>query len=118
MLVVVKKHPTEFVIKGNLPRKYLALLKKDYGKNVIVEDDEMVLATEMDWYKEIKAEETPGGNLRFYRKLHKLTQPQLAEKLEVSKQKISNMENSIIPISRKTAYRLSELFTVPAGRFI
>ena len=118
MLVVVKKPPTEFIIQGNLPKKYLALLKKDYGSNAIVEDDELVVATEMDWYKEMKVEETPGGNLRFYRKLHKLTQQQLAEKLEVTKQKVSNMENSIIPISRKTAHRLSEIFAVPAGRFV
>ena len=84
----------------------------------MVENDELVLATEMEWYKEVKAEETPRGNLRFYRKLHTLTQLQLAEKLEITKQKISNMENGIIPISRKTACRLSEIFSVPAGRFI
>ena len=117
MLVVVKKPPTEFIIEGNIPEKYLKLLKKDYRDNVRVEED-MVLATEMDWYKQIKLEETPGGNLRFYRRLHKLTQIKLAKKLEVSKQKISNMENGIIPISRKTAYKLSGIFEVPAGRFI
>ncbi len=119
MLVVVKKPPTEFVIQGNIPKKYVNLLKGEYGDCVIVEEDsEYELATESQWYKEEKAKETPGGNLRFYRKQHKLTQPELGEKLEVSKQKISNMENGIIPISRKTAYRLAEIFDVPAGRFI
>jgi DNA-binding XRE family transcriptional regulator len=119
MLVVVKKPPTEFVIQGNIPAHYVDLLKDDYGDCVVVEEDsEYELATESQWYKEQQAKETPGGNLRSYRKLHKLTQPQLGEKLEVSKQKISNMENGIIPISRKTAQRLAELFDVPAGRFI
>lgn len=119
MLVVVKKPPTEFIIKGNFPQKYLKLLKKEYGEGLTVEDDdELVVATEMDWYKELKAEETPGGNLRFYRKLHKMTQPELGEKLGVTKQKISNMENGIIPISRKTACELSRIFGIPAGRFI
>ena len=117
MLVAVKKPPTEFIIKGNIPEKYLKLFIKDYGDNVKVEED-MVLATEMDWYKQIKEEETPGGNLKFYRKLHNLTQVKLAKKLLVSKQKISNMENGIVPISRKTAYKLSEIFGTPAGRFI
>ena len=117
MLVVVRKPPTEFIIKGNFPKKYFNLLKKDYGDNIRVEED-FVPATEMDWYKQIKAEETPGGNLKFYRKLQNFTQVTLAEKLGVSKQKISNMENGIIPISRKTAYKLSDIFRVPAGRFI
>jgi DNA-binding XRE family transcriptional regulator len=115
----VKKRPTEFVIQGNIPEKYLEILKKDYGKALTIkENSDYELATESAWYKKMKAEETPGGNLRFYRKLHTMTQCQLAESLEVSKQKISNMENGIIPISRKSALRLSELFAVPAGRFI
>ena len=119
MLVVVKKPPTEFVIQGNLPKKYLALLKKDYRNNITVEEDsEYELASKSEWYKEMKAKETPGGNLKFYRKLHNMTQPELAEKLEVTKQKISNMENGIVPISRKTAYRFAEIFAVPPGRFI
>ena len=119
MLVVVKKPPTEFIIEGNIPEKYLTLLKKEYGKNMFIEEEnEYEIATESQWYKQIKQEETPGGNLRFYRKLHKLTQVKLAEKLEVSKQKISNMENNIIPISRKTAHKLSKIFGVLAGRFI
>lgn len=78
----------------------------------------MIDVKNMDWYKEMKAKETPGGNLRFYRKLHKLTQTQLAKKLEVSKQKISNMENGIVPIGRKSALRIAEIFEVSAGQFI
>jgi DNA-binding XRE family transcriptional regulator len=119
MLVVVKKPPTEFVIQGNIPQKYITMLKNDYGDNLVVEDDDKYeLAETSKWYKEMKSKETPGGNLRFYRRLHKLTQPDLGKKIHVSKQKISNMENGIIPISRKMALELSELFGVSAGRFI
>jgi DNA-binding XRE family transcriptional regulator len=124
MLVAVKKPPTEFVVQGNIPDKFINLLKKDYGSAVTVEqdpandDDEWVDVTEMEWYKEAKARETPGGNLRFYRRLHKMTQPALGTLLGVSKQKISNMENGIIPISRQTALRLEKIFKVRAGRFI
>ena len=46
-----------------------------------------------------------------------MTQRELAEKLEVSKQKISNMEHNLKPVSRKTAYRLSEIFGIKPGRF-
>lgn len=119
MLVVVKKPPTEFVMQGNIPRKYITMLKKEYGNEMsIEEDDEMVPVTDMDWYKEQKAKETPGDTLRFYRKLHGMTQSFLAEKLEITKQKISNMEHNLKPISRKTAYQLSEIFGVAPGRFI
>jgi DNA-binding XRE family transcriptional regulator len=119
MLVAVKKPPTEFIIQGNIPEKYLNLLKKDFGLAMsITDDDEPVPVTEMDWYKEMKAKETPGDTLRFYRKLHRMTQPQLAEKMAVSKQKISNMEHDLKPISRKTAYQLAEIFGIAPGRFI
>jgi DNA-binding XRE family transcriptional regulator len=116
----VKKPPTEFAIKGNIPKKYLTLLKKDYGKNLTIVNDkeELVDVREMNWYKEMKAKETPGDTLRFYRKLHKLTQEELGRKLGVPKQKISNMENALKPISRKMAHKLSEIFEIAAGRFI
>ena len=119
MLVVVKKPPTEFVMQGNIPKKYITMLKKEYGNEMSIEDDdEMVSVMEMDWYKEQKAKETPGDTLRFYRKLHGMTQSNLAEKLEITKQKVSNMEHNLKPISRKTAYQLSEIFGAAPGRFI
>jgi DNA-binding XRE family transcriptional regulator len=120
MLVAVKKPPTEFVMQGTIPQKYLTLIKNEYGPdaNIVEDDSGYVPVTEMEWYKEMKAAETPGDTLRFYRKLHKMTQPDLAEKLGASKQKSSNMEHDLKPISRKTAYRLSEIFGVAPGRFI
>jgi transcriptional regulator with XRE-family HTH domain len=84
----------------------------------VEDDNEYELATEAAWYKEAQSKETPGSTLRFYRKLHKMTQAVLGEKLGVSKQKVSNMENGIIPISRKTAYQLAEFFGRAPGRFI
>ena len=120
MLVVVKKPPIEFTIEGNIPEKLLKFIKKDYGEDVTIEDDgdELVLATEMEWYKEEKAKQTPGGNMCFYRRLHKLTQQQLGKKLEITKQEVSNMENNIVPISRQMAHKLAEIFNVHAEKFI
>jgi DNA-binding XRE family transcriptional regulator len=121
MLVVVRKPPTEFIVKGTIPEKYLTLLKKDFGSHAVVKEDEdttLVPVTGMNWYKEMKAAETPGDTLGFYRKLHKMTQVELAERLGVSKQKISNMEHNLKPVSRKTAYQLSEIFGIKPGRFI
>ena len=120
MLAVVKRRPIEFMVQGNIPEKYLKLLRKDYGTDVTIsnEADDYVPVTEMDWYKTMKAEETPGDTLRFYRKLHNMTQTALAEKLGVTKQKISNMEHGLKPISRKAAYQLAEIFSIAAGRFV
>jgi DNA-binding XRE family transcriptional regulator len=119
MLAVVKKPPIEFTVRGEIPGKYLELLKKDFGPALsIFEDEETLSVTEMDWYREMKEKETPGDTLRFYRTLHNMTQEDLAARLGVTKQKISNMEHNTKPVSRKTAYQLSELFKISPGRFI
>ena len=119
MLAVVKNPLIEFIIEGEIPEKYLNLLKEDFGPALsIFEDEDAILASKMDWYREIKGKETPGTTLRFYRKLHNMTQEELAFRIGVTKQKISNMEHNAKPISRKTAYRLSEAFKISPGRFI
>jgi DNA-binding XRE family transcriptional regulator len=120
MLVVVKKHPIEFTIQGNIPEKYLTLLKNDYGNDVIIDEEENEYEPAIDalWYKELQIKETPGGNLRFYRKLHKMTQTILGEKLGVSKQTISKMEKGSIPISRETACQLGKILNRNPNRFM
>lgn len=119
MLVAVRKPPIDFSITGIIPEKLISGLKKEYGdENVRVDRDDMVNAMEMDWFKELESEDTPGKNLRFYRKLVGMTQTELAKKLGTSKQFISDMENDRKPISRKTAKELAALFDVSVARFI
>ena len=65
-----------------------------------------------------KANETPDGNLRFYRKLVGMTQKELSEKLGITKQYVSDMENGRRDISRKMAKSLAGLFKVSPARFI
>lgn len=85
---------------------------------VRVERDDMVNAMDMEWFKELESEDTPGKNLRFYRKLIGMTQPELAKKLGTSKQFISDMENGRKPISKKTAKELAAVFDVSVARFV
>ncbi len=119
MLVAVRKPPIDFSITGIIPEKLISGLRKEYGdENVRVDRDDMVNAMEMDWFKELESEDTPGKNLRFYRKLVGMTQTELAKKLGTSKQFISDMENDRKPISRKTAKELAALFDVSVARFI
>jgi plasmid maintenance system antidote protein VapI len=47
-----------------------------------------------------------------------MTQEDLAVRIGVTKQKISNMEHNAKSISRKTAYQLAEVFGISPGRFI
>jgi len=119
MLVVVKKHLIDFRVEGNIPCELIDSLRNVYGDAMRIEDDgELMCAEDMDWYKNLEAEDTPGKNLRFYRKMQKLTQAQLAEKIGVAKQFVSDMERDYKPISRQMAKRLAGIFFVDAGRFI
>ena len=122
MLVVVNQPHTEgFRIEGRIPKDVLDYVESRYSKeNVSVMDDsgeELFDPTEMDFYKEMKAAETAGGNLRFYRRLVRMTQAELAIKLGTSKQAISLMENNKRPISRRTAKELGRIFSVSTRRF-
>ena len=120
MLAVVKMPHTSFTVSGDIPENILTLLKTQYEKYLILKDekDEYIEASSMEWFKEAEKRQTPAKTLRFYRTLHKLTQEQLAVKLNTSKQFISNMETGQKPISRKTAYMLADIFNIDASRFI
>ena len=94
-------------------------LKKHFGKYMIVgDDDDLVDFHDTDWFKEVEPELTPTSNLVFYRKLMKMTQAELGEKLGVSKQVVSDMERGRRSISKKTAKKLSKIFSVSVERFI
>ena len=119
MLVVVKRPRTEFSLNGDVPKKLIQSLVSEYGPdNVKIEEEDMMNVEDMEWYKEEEEKNTPGRTLRFYRKLNGLTQPEIAKMLGTTKQFISNLENDRKPISRMMAKKLSEIFSVPASRFI
>lgn len=92
----------------------------------LVEQQNMIVVTchgyinveDLDWFKEFKANENPGGNLKFYRTRDNLTQTQLAEKLGTTRQDVSGMERNSHPISKKTAKKLENLFKTSPAKFI
>ena len=69
-------------------------------------------------FKNLECEDTPGKNMRFYRKLAGMTQSVLAEKLCATKQFVYDMENGRKPISKATAKKLAKIFDVSVARFI
>ena len=123
MLVVVNQPLiNDFRIEGTLSKTFLDNLRKEFGDDMRIvkqdEDEGWVNVDDLDWFKEAVAKEPPGSNLRFYRKLVGMTQKELAEKLGVTKQHISDMENGRRAISKKTAKELAKLFKVSPARFI
>ena len=122
MLVVVNQPRTNFRIMGGVPKDILDYVEDRYGKeNVCVLDDdgeELLDPHEQDWFNKAEASDSPGKNMRMFRRFAKLTQPQLADRLGTSKQAISNMENGIRPISKKTAKELARIFKVSVSNFI
>jgi DNA-binding XRE family transcriptional regulator len=122
MLAVVKTPLIKIHIKGKIPTRIVAVLRKEYGDKVKLteeDDDELVDVFQTEWYKRVKKTLTPGANLKIYRQNMRLTQEQLGAKLgDLPKQFISNMENGIRPISKNTAIKLSKLFKVSVDRFI
>jgi len=121
MQALVKTPHTNIRIQGHIPSSILDVLRKEYGGELKIYegDDEYVEATETDWYKEIKAQTSPGDAMRIYRKNHNLTQAQLGEKIgKVPRQIISNMECGNRTISLATAKKLAAILNVPASRFL
>jgi len=123
MLVHVS-HPhipsIDFIIRGNIPEDLLVDLRAKYGqKNVVEEDEELIKARDIDWEGEFGDSSTPGDMLRLRRvQFEHWTQKQLAEKLGIPWQHISNMERGSRPISISMARRLGKVFGCSPELFI
>jgi len=104
----------------------VSFLRLNYGEVEIVNsgdfaesdpDDAAMRVEDMDWYKEAESKMTPGRNLRIFRQMRKMTQQELADKLEISKQQISNMETGRSPIGKKMSMRLGKALDRPYRNF-
>jgi DNA-binding XRE family transcriptional regulator len=122
MLAVVKTPLTSVRIKGRIPDRVMEALVAEFGRHVQLTrdpDDELVDVFQTDWYRNIKKKMTPGAYMKIYRENKNMTQTVLGKALGgLPRQHISNMENGVRPISKKTALRLSKLFNVSVEKFI
>ena len=121
MLVHVSLLHTEgFSLEGSVPETVIEYLKTEFGaQSVVVEpEDELVDPFETDWFRESSARQTPGTNLKFYRKQRGMTQKCLADNLGTTKQAVCAMEHDSRPISKKTAKALAGIFGTSPSRFI
>jgi DNA-binding XRE family transcriptional regulator len=126
MLAVVNR-PLIRIEAPIIPRKLVSFLRLNYGEVKITSsgdfaesapDDAAMRVEDMDWYKEEAAKMTPGYNLRIFRKMRNMTQQELAGKLGISKQQISNMETGRSPIGKKMSMRLGKALNRPYKNFL
>ena len=83
-----------------------------------VEVEELELITESDWFKEIREDWTNRTTIRVQRQKRGWTQVELAGKLSVSKQVISDLENDRRPISLDRAKKLGDVFNMDFRKFL
>lgn len=108
-------------MEGEITPELVQYLKEKYGDVDVIEneDEELVQITRSDWYRNIRAQISPGENMRIYRKLHGLSQEKLGKKLgSFTRQNISNMERGHRSISKAVAKKLTELFDVSVEKFL
>ncbi len=120
MQAVVKMPHIEITIKGMISDSVLNLLRKEYGSNFEIIDDEIpVNIFETEWYKTIKSGMKPGDFIRAHRGKRGWTQEELGAKLGgIPKQHVSNMERGSRRVSLKMAQKLAVLFDTDIGRFL
>jgi DNA-binding XRE family transcriptional regulator len=68
--------------------------------------------------EEVFPEGNPAMLLRGYRGKHDMTQTELAEKLQITQNRISDMESGKRPINKNTAKKLGEIFNTPYKSFL
>ena len=124
MLVVAKTRHIDLRIQGNkIPATLMRSLRSHFGSRLRVQegdDEARVNIMETPWFKETSV--SPGFALKTYRDNADFSQEVLAEKLGLSpangRKHVSDMEHDRKAISKKTALRLSQIFNVPADRFL
>ena len=122
MLAVVKTPRTEFKVKGNIPDKVLAFLKKEYGRKMCLKkeesEEELVNVLDTAEYKRFKKNVNPGEYVKVYRENQGFTQIALGEKVGMSRSYICDIEKGRRSISKDMAKKLARLFKISVSRFI
>lgn len=119
MLAVVKKPRTELSIQGDRPGEIVDWLRKKYDVTVLAADeDEAAVPVEgTAFWKEM--EKNRVGNLLAGARLKAgLTQEQLAEKLEIRQNMVSDYERGRRALSPGMARRFSSVLQVREARLI
>jgi ribosome-binding protein aMBF1 (putative translation factor) len=113
MLAVVKKPRIEMSIQGEGADEIIAWIRKKYEVSVLSTDkaEESIPVEETEFWKEM--EKNRVGNLLAGARLKaRLTQGQLAEKLEIRQNMVSDYERGRRPLSSAMAGRFSRVLHI------
>jgi ribosome-binding protein aMBF1 (putative translation factor) len=117
MLAVVKKPRTELSIQGDRPGEIVDWLRKKYEVTVLAadEDEAAIPVEETEYWREM--EKNRVGNLLAGARLKAgLTQEQLADKLEIRQNMVSDYERGRRAVSLEMARRFSSVLQVQEAR--
>jgi DNA-binding XRE family transcriptional regulator len=122
MLAVVKTPRTNIKMRGFIPAPVLRALRSEFGNSLTVtadkEDSELENVFDSVEYKEFKKRISPADYIRTYRKNAGLTQTALAEKLNVSRAYICDIEHSRRTISKQFAKQAANFFKISVEHLI
>ncbi len=119
MQALVKTPHTEIILKGEIPKNVLKILKKEFGESFQIEDeDPCVNIRETKLWEKMEADAKPWDAIKVYRNNRSMTQAQLAPELGVLPTHISEMERGKRGISKEMAKKLSKVLKAPVERFL
>ncbi|MCL1967429.1 MAG: helix-turn-helix domain-containing protein [Fibromonadales bacterium] len=109
----------EFRITGNVPAFYIDLTRRLFPKMKEEPAEEVAEnIDDWDWWKKKTASITPGKSLHALRTMREMKQSELARKIGVRPQQISDMEKGRTPIGKKMAMRLGEALNMDYRHFL
>ena len=122
MLAVVKTPRTSIHMRGFIPTPVLRVLRNEFGENLTVtaDKDDKNLESVFDSaeYKEFKSRVSPADYVRTYRENAGMTQTELAEKLNVTRAYICDIEHGRRAISKQFAKQLADCFKISIAHLI
>jgi ribosome-binding protein aMBF1 (putative translation factor) len=122
MLAVVKTPRTNMHMRGFIPMPVLRVLRHEFGENLTVtadkDDKKLESVFDSSEYKEFKNRVSPADYIRTYRENAGLSQTELAEKLNVTRAYICDVEHGRRAISKQFAKQLADFFKISIAHLI
>jgi ribosome-binding protein aMBF1 (putative translation factor) len=118
MSAAVKTRPISIRFRPLTPARVIHSVKKQFSDYILDASDEYEDWFETDLHREIASGMKPGDYLRNFREAHRMTQHEVAEKIGVRVNYLSDMETGQRTISREKAKMLAGIFNVNPGVFI
>ena len=116
MLAVVRTHRTNLRMRGFIPSPVLRVLRHEFGKNLTVtpetDDEKLESVVTTAENPEFKKRASPADYLRTYRETAGFTQCELAEKLNVARSYICDLEHGRRTFSKQFAKKVAAFFTI------